>query len=136
MADKTWIALRRQKVAGEFRDRGDEVPEAADWPRRQVWIDAGYVEEVNQKDAAKRQVELVVEAEQARQRKEADIAARRTAEGEDAETPPRPAPIRLSRLKKDELRELARDHGIAFTESNTKEELVERLEAHGIGREE
>lgn len=113
-----YIAGKRLKVAGGWREPGDEVPEAVEWRRLDAYLNDGSI----------RLVEVVG--------------------GEQASPAPAPAPepepvpepfaleeeyqwddeedeVDLSSLLKSELIALARDRGLDM--GGTKAELIERL---------
>lgn len=49
-----YIALRRLRVGEtQYRDTGEEVPEAESWPNIRPWLDGGFVKEVPGQPAAR-----------------------------------------------------------------------------------
>lgn len=127
-----YLALRELKVGEEVRHRGDEVPEAKDWPDLSPWLSNGYIEAVDDSAALhRRKAELMAADADAERRKQEALADQQEAEGE-----PEPSKPRIDRMPRDELLDFAREHELPVTTSMTKAELIDLLEAHGYGARE
>jgi hypothetical protein len=48
----TYVALRRIKVGGQFREAGELVPEAEGWRNRDAWIRSGHLSAVPKEKVA------------------------------------------------------------------------------------
>jgi hypothetical protein len=50
--DVTYVALRRVRVGGQYREAGELVPEAEGWRNRDAWIRGGYISAIPKEKVA------------------------------------------------------------------------------------
>ena len=41
-----YVARRRLKIGTEYREQGQQVPEAESWTRVEAWVHAGFIDKV------------------------------------------------------------------------------------------
>lgn len=115
----TWVALKRLRVEGDWRNPGDLVPEASNWKHRRVYVENGSIAAIPvlgdtvTDDDGNVTVTLTADADTL-----ADVA-----EQIAAGDPPLPV-VELEEMPFDELREYARDRGVT---GRSRQDLIDGI---------